>query len=447
MSTKGPKLGKGSPDAGEAMDHHEEAESPTASCASPNFADDVELKADMPRKGVQVLPVERIESIFTSGDEMNTNKQWIWQHPDWPQFQWDMGALVAPLGRARQTQGRLNMAKDLLSPALAREALAEILKVEGISTSAIEGKHLNPASVAASVARHLGLPEQKSTPRSRDAEGLVSLLIDACEGYKDPMTMERLCSWQKALFPEGRSDLQSITVGHIRPSEVSVESGVIGRETVHFKAVPRASLEENLSSFLDWFNRSNGDLDGLIRAGVAHLWFVTIHPFEDGNGRITRAITDMAISQDENSSENLFRMSSRILKVKEDYYTALESAQNLQTGLVITPWLDWFLHQVESACIESEFIIKNTLCKAKFWAMHHEDNINPRQRKALNRLLDAGPEGFEGGLTNRKYANLTKTSPTTAFRDLDELVSLGCLLQGGAGGRSTSYDIPWGILF
>lgn len=216
----------------------------------------------------------------------------------------------------------------------------------------------------------------------------------------------------------------------------------LGREVIHFEAVPRIRLEPELEAFLEWFNGSLDQVNGLLRAGTAHLWFVTLHPFEDGNGRIGRALTDMAVAQDNHQADGLFRMSSRILNVRKAYYDALQKAQRHSSGLDITTWLAWFLAQVAEASRESERIIQRTLAKAKFWSMHHDDGLNPRQRKALNRLLEAGPGGFEGGMTARKYQGLTHASKPSATRDLAELLARGCLVQTGAG-PSTAYALRW----
>jgi Fic family protein len=339
------------------------------------------------------------------------------------------------------------MVGKVLSPDLGREALAEILKIEGVSTSAIEGQVLNPASVAASVARHLRMPLDQQSPQSRDADGLVGVLCDATERFGEQLSVERLCAWQQALFPESMSGLDRVVTGTLRPDEVVVQSGPAGRELVDFEAIPRVRLEAELDAFLSWFNGSQGRVDGMIRAGIAHLWLVTIHPFEDGNGRVTRAVTDMALAQDEGRPDFLYRMSARINEVKGDYYNALRLAQSFDGGMDATPWLQWFLTQIPEACSGSEKVIRKVLGKAVFWTKHREADLNERQRKVLNRLLDAGPGGFEGGLNARKYENLAHTSKPSATRDLAELVQLGCLVHLGAGGRSTAYDIPWEELF
>ena len=369
--------------------------------------------------------------------------QWIWQHPEWPRFKWDLGRLAEPLARATGAQGQLRMVGKVMDKSLTWEALAEVLQNEGISTSAIEGEQLNPASVAASVARHLNLPWDQTSPLSRDADGLVGVLCDATERHAEPLSAERLCGWHKALFPESASGMGRLATGVLRPGEVVVQSGPMGREMVHFEGVPRKRLEQDLNAFIAWFNESRGSVNGLVRAGIAHLWLVTLHPFEDGNGRLARAVTDLALAQDEGRGDFLYRMSSRINAVKGQYYSALQEAQAFEGGLEVTPWLQWFLTQVPEACEVSAGAVKRTLAKVAFWAQHRELDMNERQRKALNRLLDAGPGGFEGGINARKYESLAKTTKATATRDLAHLVQAGCLVHIGGGGRSTSYDIPW----
>ena len=373
--------------------------------------------------------------------------RWIWQHPEWPQFKWDSGELAVPLAHAAGAQGQLRMVSRILDKDLTQEALAQLLQHEGVNTSAIEGKPLNPASVAASVARHLHRPWDPLAPLSRDAEGLVGVLCDATERHSEPLTIERLCTWQKALFPESEEGPGRIATGVLRPGEVLVQSGPIGREIVHFEGIPRKDLQQGMDRFVSWFNASKVSLNNPLRAGLAHLWLVTLHPFEDGNGRITRAVTDMAFAQEEGRNDFLYRMSSRINAVRGEYYAALSVTQSLEGGMDITPWLKWFLAQIPASCADSERIIKQILAKATFWAEHRDLSLNVRQRNVLNRLLDAGPGGFEGGVNARKYEALAKTSKASATRDLAELLQTGCLTRIGGGGRSTSYDIPWDRLF
>lgn len=373
---------------------------------------------------------------------METPHTWIWQRPDWPHFQWDAGVLSSALARARLAQGKVLGAARLLDGRLTLEAVAAILVEDGITTSAIEGERLDPSAVRSSVARRLGLPSAGLPAPTRAVDGLIDVLLDATRRYDVTLTMERLYGWQAALFPTGYSGLHRIRTGALRGDEpMQVISGPIGRERVHFVAPPRQSLEWEVERFLSWFNTPSADLDGLLRAGLAHLWFVTVHPFEDGNGRLARAITDMALSQDERQPMRLFSLSAQILRERESYYDVLERTQ--RGGLDVTAWLAWFLAQVEAAATAAEQTVGDTLAKARFWLRHQTTDLNERQRKALNRLLDAGRRGFEGGINTRKYMSLTKTSRATAYRELVDLVEKGCLAPTGKGGRSSGYEIVW----
>lgn len=364
----------------------------------------------------------------------------VWQQDGWPRFTWDMARLAGPLSQARRAQGELgglyalfDSQKDLTATQL------EVLTIEGLTTSAIEGEKLDPGSLRSSFARRLGLETAGLPPPSRAVEGLVEVLLDATQHYDRELTLKRLCDWKAALFPTGRSGLHEIRVGEFRgDNPMRVVSGPIGNEKVHYEAPPRDRLEKEMHDFLEWFNHPPPDLDGLIRAGVAHVWFELIHPFEDGNGRVGRAILDMALAQDERRSIRLYSLSARFNEQRDEYYAELERATS--GGLDITPWLEWFLRQFEAAVQTSKGTVARVLAKARFWMRHAQTELNERQRKALTRMLEAGPEGFKGGMTNRKYASLTRTSPATAQRDLADLVAKGCLVASGKG-RSVHYEL------
>jgi Fic family protein len=373
---------------------------------------------------------------------MQTLHQWIWQDSEWPRLRWDQGALAPLLARARLAQGKALGAVRLLNADLTLEAAAAILVEDGITTSAIEGERLDPDAVRSSVARHLGLPTAGLPAPPRVVDGLIEVLLDATRRHGKPLTSERLFGWHAALFPTGRSGLHPIRAGALRGDDpMQVVSGGTGKERVHFIAPPRQGLEAELDNFLAWFDARPAELDGLIRAGIAHLWFVTLHPFEDGNGRLARAITDMALSQDEQQPQRLFSLSAQVLRERKAYYAILERTQ--RGGLDVTDWLEWFLEQVEASANAAGRIMANTLAKARFWVRHQVTDLSGRQRKVLNRLLDAGPEGFEGGITTRKYMSLTRTSRVTAYRELADLVEKGCLTPTGKGGRSSGYVIAW----
>jgi Fic family protein len=375
---------------------------------------------------------------------VQTPLTWIWQHPDWPRFRWDEARLAPLLARDRLAQGKILGAARLLDPDLTLEAMAAILVEDGLTTSAIEGERLDPDAVRSSVARRLGLPTGGLPTPPRAVDGLVDVLLDATRRHDLPLTVARLAGWQAALFPTGYSGLHAIRVGELRgDAPMQVVSGAIGRERVHYVAPPRDGLGAELDRFLAWFNDPPGGLDGLLRAGLAHLWLVTLHPFEDGNGRLARAITDLALSQDERQPMRLFSLSAQILRERKGYYEVLERTQ--RGALEVTDWLAWFLAQVEAAATAAERTVASILAKARFWLRHRATPLNERQRKVLNRLLDASPDGFEGGINTRKYMGLTRASRATAYRELADLVGKGCLRPTGKGGRSRGYEVVSGV--
>lgn len=365
--------------------------------------------------------------------------RWIWEQPGWPDFTWDAARLAVPLAAARRAQGEVAGVAQLLDPDTDLNAQLEVLTMEGVATSAIEGEQFDPNVLRSSLSRRLGLSTAGLPVSPRSVEGLVDVLLDATQLYQSPLTLKRICSWQAALFPTGRSGLREIRVGRFRGEDpMQIVSGPIGRERVHYEAPPGASLNREMKRFLAWFNSPPERLDGLVRAALAHAWFELIHPFEDGNGRVGRAILDRALAQDERRTIRLYSMSARLMAVRDDYYDAL--GQLSRGGLDVGDWLSWFLGQFEAAVRASEQTVGYVMRRARFWMRHAQSPLNNRQRKALGVMLDAGPAGFVGGMTNRKYANLTKTSPATAQRDLSELVALGCLVLAGAG-RNARYGL------
>jgi Fic family protein len=370
----------------------------------------------------------------------NRLKPWIWQNPEWPRFTWDARALSAPLAAARRAQGQAAGMAKLLDASADLQAQLDVLTKEGVATSAIEGEKLDPGALRSSIARRLGLPTAGLPPATRHAEGLVDVLLDATRDFDAPLRLERLNAWQASLFPTGRSGLHEIRTGELRgDAPMQIVSGPIGRQRVHYEAPPRNRLTREMKTFLAWFNDPPEELDGLLRAGLAHAWFEAIHPYEDGNGRVGRALLDRALAQDENRSTRLYSMSARLEAKRDDYYEALG---RFSTGsLDVTSWLRWFVEQTEAAANASESTFRRVVTKAHYWMRHADVSLNERQRKALNVLLDAGPGGFLGGMTNKKYASLTRTSPATAQRDLADLVAKGCLAATGAG-RSVRYELP-----
>jgi Fic family protein len=320
---------------------------------------------------------------------------------------------------------------------LRAEATLQTRTEEVLKSSEIEGEVLDRDQVRSSVARRLGMDIGALTPADRHVDGVVEMILDATERYDMPLTAERLFGWHAALFPTGRSGMTKITVGawrNARSGPMQVVSGPIGRERVHYEAPIASRLKKEMRAFLDWFNTENA-IDPVLKAGIAHLWFVTIHPFDDGNGRIARAIADQALARSEKSAQRFYSVSAQIRQERNSYYDILEATQ--KGDLDITPWLEWFLGCLDRAFGGAETILAVVLTKARFWELHAGASLNDRQRTIINRLLD----GFEGKLTSSKWAMLTKCSQDTALRDIDDLVQRGILTKDAAGGRSTSYSL------
>jgi len=367
---------------------------------------------------------------------------YIWQDKNWPNFQWRSEELMAPLSHCSFMRGQLLGRLASLGLEFSREAQAAILVAEVLQTSAIEGQNLDPESVRSSVARRLGLPEAGLSRQDRYTDGLIDVILDATGNYGQPLTVDRLHSWQAALFPTGFSGLKRIATGIFRRElSMQVISGPIGKEKVHYEAVPGPEVEQEVSNFLSWWHESQEKIDGILRAAIAGFWFVTIHPYEDGNGRLARALTDMALAQDEKLSVRYYSFSAQIMEEREEYYGILERCQ--KSGLDITEWLLWFLGCFERAIERSEVLISKVLLKARFWDLYGRISLTDRQRKVINRLLEAGPGGFEGGLTTRKYMGMTKTSRVTSYREISDLLAKGMLCQNPGKGRSVSYDLAW----
>ncbi len=363
---------------------------------------------------------------------------YIYELERWPRLDWNAEQLAERLAAVRHKQGRLIGRMERLGFNLRAEATLQTLTEEVIKSSEIEGEVLDRNQVRSSIARRLGMDVGALTPADRHVEGVVEMVLDATEKYTEPLTDERLFGWHAALFPTGRSGMLKIVVGAWRTEQsgpMQVVSGPVGRERVHYEAPVAGRLENEMSAFLDWFNASANGLDPVLKAGIAHLWFVTIHPFEDGNGRIARAIADLALARSENSAQRFYSMSAQIRQERNAYYDVLERTQ--KGTLDITPWLLWFLDCLDRAFDGAESILANVLRKARFWELHAASSFNDRQRLVVNRLLD----GFEGKLTSSKWAILANVSQATAARDIDELISLGVLQKDAAGGRSTSYSL------
>ncbi len=367
---------------------------------------------------------------------------YIWQQPDWPHLRWDARALMSSIGQTRLRQGQLISKVTSLGFKEGQEAEAEILLQEALKTAAIEGEKLNPDSVRSSVAKHLGLSLAGLPSTTRPIDGLVEILLDATTHHQKPLTAKRMKAWQAALFPTSFSGLQKIRSGKWRgPAPMNVVSGPIGRERIHFKAPPYQKVSTEIKNFLNWWSSSFGKTEGLIRAGIAHFYFVTIHPFEDGNGRVARALTDMALAQDDGLIRRYYSFSNQIMSERESYYDVLERSQKGKVD--ITEWLLWFLGCLARAIESSETLIAKTLAKTEFWKRHAQTPMTHSQRKVTNRLLDAGVEGFEGGLTTRKYTSMTKVSRATAYRKMSDLVAKRVLIPNQGKGRNVSYNLAW----
>jgi len=363
--------------------------------------------------------------------------QWLWQHNNWPVFHYDASALLADIGIVSRLAGGLETICRTLNNEEQVNVQELVLADDAIETSAIEGEVLRHSSVRASIRKQLGLPVEVDDWDAH-ADGLVSMLLDARNKHHQPLTEERLLGWHAALFPSGYSGLHKIRVGRYRgKEEMQIVSGPFGRETVHYVAPPQKKLSKEMAQFLHWVN-SNNEQEPLLKAGIAHLWFIMIHPFDDGNGRVGRAVTDYQLAGNYPAVMQLVSFSKHISMDIKSYYRVLEAAG--RNGLDITNWLKWFLQTLEAAMRESQWVVERVVLKAKFWEQQKSTSLNTRQHKVINRLLDAG-ERFEGGMATRKYAGMTKCSKVTASRDLSDLVEKNILQKRSGKGRSTSYEL------
>jgi Fic family protein len=363
--------------------------------------------------------------------------KYIHELKKWPKFQWDQERIAEKLTAIRHRQGRLIGRMEGLGFTLRAEAVLQSLTEEVLKTSEIEGEKLDRSQVRSSIARRLGMDVRGLIRSDRNVEGIVEMMLDATQKFKSGLTADRLFGWHSALFPTGRSGMNKIRVGKWRDDRdglMQVVSGPVGKQKVHYQAPNADRLNQEMKEFLVWFNSKKG-LDAVLKAAIAHLWFVTVHPFEDGNGRIGRAIADMALARSENSPQRFYSMSAQISIERKVYYDILESTQ--KGNLDITKWLEWFLGCLERAFEGAESILVSVMKKTRFWETHEEDQFNPRQRKVLNRLLD----GFDGKLTSSKWASLAKCSQDTAARDIHDLLKRKLLARNPGGGRSTSYSL------
>lgn len=370
--------------------------------------------------------------------------EYIWQNASWPNFTWNSDLLLKPLGDVRFNQGSLVAQIRELGFDIQQTARADILVEEALKTSAIEGETLDQDAVRSSVGRQLGLPDAGlKYVQDQKADGLVQILLDATTNHSKELAPERLFAWHAALFPTGYSGMVQIDVAQWRDDKdgpMQVFSGPVGNKKVHFEAPPAHLLENEMEKFISWVNNKN-DMDGILKAALTHLWFITIHPFDDGNGRLARTLTDMLLARDENSPKRFYSFSSQIMAERNDYYDILNSTQ--KGNLDITTWLNWFLECMNRAILNSNSLLERIMIKARFWKTFAQTALNNRQTKVINRLLDAGPNGFEGGLKNKKYMGLAHTSRATAQRELADLVQKEVLIRLPGGGRSANYDLNW----
>lgn len=358
----------------------------------------------------------------------------IHQNKDWTTFTWDNNKLLVLLANVRHLQGRLLGQMENLGFRFKEEAVLSTLTLDVLKSTEIEGEILNKDQVRSSIARKLGLEVSGLVDSTRHVDGVVEMMLDATQNYMQPVTAERLFGWHAALFPTGYSGMYKIEVATYRSGDMQVVSGAMGKEKVHYEAPKADMVKAEMDKFLIWFNTST-ETDPVLKAAIAHFWFITIHPFDDGNGRIARAITDMQLARSDGSSERFYSMSNQILAERKKYYEILERTQRDDGD--ITGWLEWFLLCLENTLKNSDDVLESVLVKAKFWEKHIQTVLNDRQRLMLNKLLD----GFEGKLTSSKWAKIAKCSQDTAIRDIQDLMGKGILQKEAQGGRSTNYEL------
>ncbi|TRX43160.1 Fic family protein [Flavobacterium restrictum] len=363
--------------------------------------------------------------------------KYSYQNENWPSFTWDATALQSLIGMVRNKQGKLMGKMEAMGFALQEQALLDTLTVDVLKSSKIEGEILNTDQVRSSIARRLGMDIAGLIPSDSTVDGVVDMMLDATQNFAKPLVKDRLFGWHNCLFPTGRSGIYKINIGQWRTDDtgpMQVVSGGFGKEKVHFQAPDAIHLEKEMNHFLDWFANEK-TLDPLLKAGIAHLWFITLHPFDDGNGRIARAITDMQLCKADGSSKRFYSMSAQILLQRNEYYTILEQTQ--KGSLDITNWLFWFFENVLAALNATNTTLEHVVLKANFWEKLYNTPLNERQKLLLNKMLD----GFEGKLTSTKWAKIAKCSPDTALRDIQDLILKGIVMKEDKGGRSTSYTV------
>lgn len=360
--------------------------------------------------------------------------KYIYQYDNWPNFTWDENEIQLRLGKLRHLQGKLFGQLIALGFSIRDETLLSTLTIDVLKSSEIEGEKLNYEEVRSSIAKKLGLEYNANVYPSRDVEGVVEMMLDATQNYEQPLSEERLFNWHAALFPTGRSGLYKIDTGCYRTGEMQIVSGAMGKQRIHYQAPPPDKVKKEMNVFLNWLN-NDSSLDLVVKSAVAHFWFIIIHPFDDGNGRIARAIYDWLLARSENSPFRFYSLSSQMLIERKIYYAKLQKVQHRDGD--ISEWMTWFLDCLYRALQASEKTIKKVLRKAEFWDIHKETILNSRQRLMLNKLLG----NFFGKLKTSKWAKMTKCSQDTALRDIKDLIKKGILKQEKSGGRSTNYEL------
>ena len=361
-------------------------------------------------------------------------EKYIYQYENWTEFSWQNAVVSAALGEVRLLQGKILGQVHSLGFSSKEEKNLEMLTFDVLKSSEIEGEKLDYEQVRSSIARRLGINVAGLVPSPRNVEGIVEMMLDATQNYQSPLTEERLFGWHAALFPTGYSGMYKIEVAKYRTEEMQVVSGAMGKEKVHYEAVPAKDVKAEMDKFLLWINNDKIVIDSVLKSAIAHFWFVVIHPFDDGNGRITRAISDMLLARSENSTERFYSLSKQILAERKGYYEILKKSQHSND---ITEWLVWFLNCLKHALQETKTSMQNILLKAAFWEKHKSVQVNERQRLMINKLFD----DFYGKLTSSKWAKITKCSTDTALRDIKDLIEKGVLIPDEAGGRSTNYKL------
>lgn len=376
--------------------------------------------------------------------------KYIYQYKNWTNFTWRETDINAIFGEVRNLQGKIFGQMNTLGFATKEEATLTTLTLDVIKSSEIEGEKLDYDQVRSSIARRLGINIAGLVATNRNVEGVVEMMLDATQNYQKPLTNKRLFGWHSALFPTGHSGMHKIEVGRYRTGKMQIVSGAMGKEKVHYEAIPANRVKEEMDKFLKWFNdnssitqdkkkskglRDCSAIDPVLKSAIAHFWFIIIHPFDDGNGRIARAISDLMLARADKTTERYYSMSSQILIERKKYYAILQKVQHSSGD--ITDWLDWFLHCLKNSLLATETTLQKILRKTEFWKIHENTIFNERQRLVLNKLFD----GFEGKLKSSKWAKIAKCSPDTALRDIKDLIDKGILRQEQQGGRSTNYEL------